>query len=858
MSTSVGPRQTSWVTGQFGVELRTASSPVGLEITELVGLALRRNPRRAHLLVSTVLGKHVPTDPDLAVGIGRLLGELVAEALGAARTDWSALTDRAIRYADPLPLTTALDVVAARRRSDPLLVLGFAETATSLGQLVAEQLVARCYLHSTRRPVPGVEIAGTFEEGHSHATSHHLLPVPRRLLETEGPMVLVDDELSTGNTAMGTIIATHRLHPRSHYVIASLIDLRDEADEAEMRALAARLRCRIDVVSLTKGTVILPDGLIDAVTEHLPPLTHPDRPELVHPTSVAGATHLPWPPTVPDGGRHGFLASDRQAFDHALAEIHRELARTIKSRVGVGGGTVIVVGTEEFMYLPLRLAQSLGGDPSLRVSFQSTTRSPVLAVDDSDYPIRRQFAFADSETEAAAPRFLYNCSVPAGNHSATYDPDLVVVLADAAADTEMLYRSDGLLGSLQFAGLSVELMVVGGVDPGALSASRSGGSTSRGGELPTPLTGPDFGSYAADEVQWLLTDLSDLDLEGDIAEREAAIQAGTAHYAESLPVEFQPDLEYQELFRTVLAESASRLALAVGSVTELVLGERGHDIALASLARAGTPIGILMRRWAGFRHGLALPHYALSIVRGRGIDPVALKYVASQHEPSSVVFVDGWTGKGAIARELTAALVDIKRTAGLNFSDDLAVLADPGYCVRTFGTRDDFLIASACLNSTVSGLVSRTVLNDAYLAPGQFHGAKFYRELADDDVSTEFLDAVTAAFPGVLDDVLGSAPALAASDREPTFAGWAAIEAIRAEYGIESINFVKPGVGETTRVLLRRVPWRILVREEGHPDHAHLQLLAPQRQVPVEVRPDLPYSCVGLIRRVSDSEPGEN
>ena len=46
--------------------------------------------------------------------------------------------------------------------------------------------------------------------------------------------------------------------------------------------------------------------------------------------------------------------------------------------------------------------------------------------------------------------------------------------------------------------------------------------------LPSPLTGPEFGSYRPDEVSWLLTDLSTLDLEADIAEREAAIQAGLA------------------------------------------------------------------------------------------------------------------------------------------------------------------------------------------------------------------------------------------------------------------------------------------------------------------------------------------
>jgi hypothetical protein len=375
--------------------------------------------------------------------------------------------------------------------------------------------------------------------------------------------------------------------------------------------------------------------------------------------------------------------------------------------------------------------------------------------------------------------------------------------------------------------------------------------------LPSPLTGPEFGSYRPDEVSWLLTDLSTLDLEADIAEREAAIQAGLAHYAESLPIEYQPDPQYQALFTEVLAETAPRLARAVGAVTELVLAERGPASVLVSLARAGTPIGILMRRWARQQHGIELPHYAMSIVRGRGIDRLALEYLAAQHDPGSVVFVDGWTGKGAIAKELTEALREAAGDGGPVFSDDLAVLADPGHSVRTFGTRDDFLIASACLNSTVSGLVSRTVLNPKFLGPGDFHGAKFYRELAGSDVSGVLLDAVSARFDEVRADVLAGSSALAASDRQVTFAGWAAVEEIRQRYGIESVNFVKPGVGEATRVLLRRVPWKILVRESDHPDHVHLRLLAEQRGVPVEVVPDLAYSCMGLVRRVSPSDTGE-
>ena len=853
------PDPTWWMRDRFGVTLRTDSSPVGLGIADLVGLAARRNPRRAHLLVSNVLGKHIPVDPRVVISTGRLLGELVAEAIGiAAAGDWSALAITAVRTGDAADLLDGLDGVLAHRPVAPLAVLGFAETATSLGQLVADQLRAACYLHSTRRSVPGVPVAGTFEEGHSHATSHLLLPIPTDLLDAAGTLVLVDDELSTGQTAMGTIEAIHARRARSRYVVASLIDLRSAADEAEMSLLAERLGCRIDVVSLARGAVDLPDGLTPAVADTLAGMTLPDP--------VGGSAAAPdvldihWPSGVPDGGRHGILVSDRDAFGRAVASVSRELLDAVRSRVPAGG-RVVVIGTEELMYLPLRLAATLV--PEFDVGFQSTTRSPVLAVDDPGYPVRRSVRFADAEGSLDAPRFVYNVVHP----QTSVVPDLVVLLADV--DSAVLRGPDGPAAALLAAGFPVLLAVLDPVDPGLLQKIRSMAAppepllSERVARpepvaLPEPLTGPDFGSYAAEDVQWLLTDLSGVDLEGDVAQREAAIQAGTAHYAESLPIEFQPDTAYQELFASVLAESASRLALAVGRVTELVLAERGHDIVLASLARAGTPIGVLMRRWASFRFGLDLRHYALSIVRGRGIDPVALQYLARHHEPAAVVFVDGWTGKGAIAKELTAALAEIREQFGFEFNDELAVLADPGHCVRTFGTRDDFLIASACLNSTVSGLVSRTVLNDAYIKPGQFHGAKFYAELADGDVSNVLLDAVSDVFPAVVDEVLEGLDELATSDRKPTFAGWRAIEQIREEYGIESVNFVKPGVGETTRVLLRRVPWRILLREADHPDHEHLRLLARQREVPVEVRPELPYSCVGLIRRVSATEPGES
>ncbi|MFF3581247.1 phosphoribosyltransferase [Streptomyces mirabilis] len=794
----------TWVAERLGVEL------VGDEkLSDLLGLALRRNPRRAHLLVSNVLGKHVPQSPSVVYGHGFALGRRVRELLGAE---------------------------GARAA----VVLGYAETATGLGHCVADGVGLAPYLHSTRRPVPGVDTAGGFEESHSHATSHLLLPENPALLAGAGPLVLVDDEFSTGNTVLNTIRDLHARYPRDRYVVVALVDMRSAADLGRLAEFATEIGARVDLVAAARGTVNLPEGVLEKgralvaehesaettqTTEHAEPAD--SRPG--HPG--AARVELGWPRGLPDGGRHGFTPGHRIRLDAALPAMAARVADALPE----GARRVLVLGFEELMYAPLRLARELEQVVSAEVRYSTTTRSPVLALDDPGYAIRTRLVFPahDDPDDGPGERYAYNVA------GAGFDA--VVAVVDSAADTSALHAPDGLLAQLAEHTPSVLLAVVPSYVPARPSTERSS-------MLPEPLRGPAFSSYAPDEVGWLLQDLSDVTLEAPTEEREEAIQSGGAHYAESLPVEYQPSPQYQELFQTALGTSAARIAQAVGAVTELVLAERSPHPVLVSLARAGTPVGVLMRRWAKHRHGLDLPHYAVSIVRGRGIDANALRWLAAHHDPADVVFVDGWTGKGAITRELTEAIREFESAEGITgFDPEIAVLADPGSCVRTYGTREDFLIPSACLNSTVSGLISRTVLRSDLVGEYDFHGAKFYRELAGSDVSVDFLDAVAAHFPDVADAAVAQAKELLATDRTPTWEGWAAVERISEEYEIHDVNLVKPGVGETTRVLLRRVPWKILARAGAGTDLDHVRLLAQQRGVPVEEVDELPYTCVGLI-----------
>jgi hypothetical protein len=789
----------TWVAQRLGVRLDDAPDAAGgaPALEELLGLALRRNPKRAHLLVSQVLGKHVPQSPRTVYAAGYGLGERVRELLGAE--------------------------AAARA-----LVLGYAETATGLGHCVADGLGHAPYLHSTRRPVPGLRPAGGFEEAHSHATSHLLLPEDPRLLAGDGPLVLVDDEFSTGNTVLNTIRDLNARHPRGHYVVVALVDMRSAADRDRLTAFAAELGARVDLVALASGTVHLPEGVLARGQELVEEYEGWAAGEPAAGSGSVREVALGWPAGLPDGGRHGFTARHRARLEEALPAVAGRLADAL----GAEPGRVLVLGSEELMYAPLRLARALE-DSGADVRFSTTTRSPVLAVDDPGYAIRTRLVFPAHDDPADGPgdRYAYNVA------GAGFDT--VVAVVDSAADTPAL--RDGLLARLAPHTGRVLLAVIPSYVPDVREISdRQEPIMSQ--PLPEPLRGPAFSSYAPEDVGWLLQDLSGVALEAPTEEREEAIQAGGAHYAESLPVEYQPSPQYQELYRSALAASATRIARAVGTVTETVLAERTPAPVLVSLARAGTPVGVLMRRWAQLRHGLDLPHYAVSIVRGRGIDANALRWLAEHHDPADVVFVDGWTGKGAITRELAAALREFP-----GFDPEIVVLADPGSCVRTYGTREDFLIPSACLNSTVSGLVSRTVLRSDLVGPADFHGAKFYRELAGADVSVDFVDTVAARFAEVADAVEAEVKEVLAADRTPTWEGWAAVERISEEYGIHDVNLVKPGVGETTRVLLRRVPWKILAQRGAGADLDHVRLLAEQRGVPVEEADGLPYTCVGLI-----------
>ncbi|MCI5668703.1 MAG: cysteine protease StiP family protein [Oscillospiraceae bacterium] len=353
-------------------------------------------------------------------------------------------------------------------------------------------------------------------------------------------------------------------------------------------------------------------------------------------------------------------------------------------------------------------------------------------------------------------------------------------------------------------------------------------------------------SYPREDVRLLLTDITGKLPPMPPEERERLIQSGK-HYSELLPQEYEPQPEYFAEYENGLKLWAKANADAVRTVAEAIWAEKGRGAVLVSLARAGTPAGVLIKRYIRRKYGVSLPHYSISIIVGKGIDRRAMEYILARHSADGIQFIDGWTGKGTIARTLRQALEEfplyeygIGRDR-LDRLSDIAVLADPAGICRLCGTHDDLFIPCACLNSVVSGLFSRTVLN-GLIRPEDFHGAVYFGEFRGIDRTNAYIAAIEQEM------TFGHA----VLPQRVNGGGLAETREIAAQFGVEDIKLVKPGIGEATRVLLRRVPRLILLRDKESPLTKHLVELAAEKNVEVREYPLRNYHACGIIRVMSD------
>ncbi|MEA5102710.1 phosphoribosyltransferase domain-containing protein [Pantoea sp. S18] len=284
-------------------------------IDNLFEIAERRNPKRAFLFVSKVLGRHIPVAPEKMRAVYRQLAE-----------QFPPLSD------------------------GPVLFIGMAETAVGLGAGVFDEVRQRVsepvYLTSTRHPQQA-DLLCEFKENHSHATDH-LIYLPddtqlRQRVLNARTLVMIDDEATTGNTFINLLEALRNDGGLKQIEQVIAVTLTDWSGDA----LPARCPVPVRTVSLVQG---------DWHWQQDPDAALPPMP----------AVALNDAATVPITGKQswGRLGMETPAGD---------LGPTIQAQPGE---KILVLGSSEFVWEPFLLAERLAAQGA-EVKYSSTTRSPI-------------------------------------------------------------------------------------------------------------------------------------------------------------------------------------------------------------------------------------------------------------------------------------------------------------------------------------------------------------------------------------------------------------------------------------------------------------------------------------------------
>ena len=328
-----------------------------------------------------------------------------------------------------------------------------------------------------------------------------------------------------------------------------------------------------------------------------------------------------------------------------------------------------------------------------------------------------------------------------------------------------------------------------------------------------------------------------------------------------LTLEDAPTAIHEQLYQQALAQGTTKTATDIANLAytlhhifqQTVSTER--PLILVSLVRAGLPIGVLLQRaLADADSSYALPsvHYGISIIRDRGLDTVALQMILDAHPESPIIFVDGWTGKGAIYQELARSLDAFSDPNHPNFANifhqgenviPLLTLADPAGVAWLAASEEDWLIPSGLLNSTVSGLISRSLYTEPQSG---LHRSVFYDNLVAVDHSLAFVEQIDSTRRS-----LSTSPQYLQTFKQPRYQTADLIDMLAAEYDISNRNRIKPTIAEATRAILRRDPERILLATADHPDTVLLRHLCSERDINITVlgAKILPYQAITLIKQ---------
>ena len=342
-----------------------------LNLDDLVSIGYRdNNSKRNFLFISKVLGKHIEVKPDIC----KVTGFLLASTILGVTKETSMLINYIKDKNKGINVNEAMNL--AYRTNEKLVVLGFAETATGLGMAVASAIENSYYITTTREDIKGIKSFLSFEEEHSHATTHKCFPEDIYKLREADRIILVDDEITTGKSMLNIIKELKKTTGVKKYEILTILDWRNIEYRNLYKDFMRKNKVEIEVRALISGDIEIEDNNVYC-NENESLLSQKMNVNSLNILSRKGQ-YLKFT------GRFGVYFDDIKKSEQECIRA----ANKIQEIIG-DNKKILVLGHGENIYIPSRIASYLKGD----VYFKSTTRSPIYCSNEKGYYINEKSVF---------------------------------------------------------------------------------------------------------------------------------------------------------------------------------------------------------------------------------------------------------------------------------------------------------------------------------------------------------------------------------------------------------------------------------------------------------------------------------
>lgn len=377
-----------------------------IDLDRLMVLAHRlNNSKRNFLFVSKTLGKHIEVEPNMCRVMGYILASL-KYGRSASLSHWLDYLQNPSGYR----LTIGQTLQTPYQPMERVAVLGFAETATGLGMGVASAIEGAYYLQTTRESILDIPNLIQFEEEHSHATQHQCFPSEPSELEQVDRLILVDDELTTGQSLLNLIEELIKITPIRRFTMLTILDWRTPEHEARVQAMCDTYGLEIEIEAVIKGVARSEDQTVyqgqtptwltsTIAPEHYLVLNQIPRQSRQTKEGIRSYYR--------ENGRFGLTQETlvgMERYFHEAAEVIVEKLKTLEW-TGKFYGHLLVVGHGEDIYYPSRVAAAIATRFDGLVDFKTTTRSPIYCQSEEGYPIQQAHAFKD---ESGVTYYVYN------------------------------------------------------------------------------------------------------------------------------------------------------------------------------------------------------------------------------------------------------------------------------------------------------------------------------------------------------------------------------------------------------------------------------------------------------------------